>query len=75
MSDIGNPNQASEKAYSPNPMEARQLAAALQGNSHEFSNGSAATYVLDGPGLPLKTDNEHLAELQSQIAGRTLCCN
>ena len=37
MSDIGNPNQASEKAYSPNPMEARQLAAALQGNSHEFS--------------------------------------
>ncbi len=37
MPDIGNPNQASEKAYTPNPVEARQLAAARRGNSREFS--------------------------------------
>jgi RNA polymerase sigma-70 factor (ECF subfamily) len=37
MPDIGNSNQASEIASSLNPMEARQLAAAGRGNSHEFS--------------------------------------
>jgi RNA polymerase sigma-70 factor (ECF subfamily) len=37
MPDIGNQNQVSVKAYSPNPMEARRLAAARRGNSHEFS--------------------------------------
>lgn len=37
MSDSGNSSQASEKAYTSNPVEARQLDAARRGNSHEFS--------------------------------------
>jgi len=36
MSNIGNPNQTSESAYTSNPVEARQLAAARHGNSREF---------------------------------------
>lgn len=37
MSDIGNPNQVSKNKYTPNPEEARHLAAALRGNPREFS--------------------------------------
>ena len=37
MSNIGNPNQAPEKAYQPNPIEMRRLEAARRGNSREFS--------------------------------------
>jgi RNA polymerase sigma-70 factor (ECF subfamily) len=36
MSNIGNPNQVSEHKYTPNPVEARQLAAARHGSSREF---------------------------------------
>jgi RNA polymerase sigma-70 factor (ECF subfamily) len=37
MSNIGNPNQASENIFTSNPVEARQLAAARRGSSREFS--------------------------------------
>ena len=36
MSNTGNPNQTPESAYTSNPVEARQLAAARHGNSREF---------------------------------------
>lgn len=36
MSNIGNPNQVSESKYTPNPVEARRLAAARHGSSREF---------------------------------------
>ncbi len=37
MSNIGNPNQVSDNKYTPNPEEARHLAAARRGNPREFS--------------------------------------
>ena len=37
MSDIGNLNQASESRFTPNPVEARRLAAARRGDKREFS--------------------------------------
>jgi RNA polymerase sigma-70 factor (ECF subfamily) len=36
MSNLGNPKQASQKKYAPNPVEMRQLAAARRGSSPEF---------------------------------------
>lgn len=38
MSDFGNLNEASENKHTPNPVAARQLAAARKGNAREFSN-------------------------------------